>query len=489
MKQAGRETRRFQALATAWELKEIKHYGKLVQELHQTDYEELKEYDAMVDEKDHVTYVRDNVAGIMAYKHEVYHEETLSFDTAEMQLNQLEEEVNGRLALNLCSSPHEADDLSDRDNDDEDTGGEEYGADNETTYTQNDPQHFNSNYQYLLGNMQHLPNDYGPSIHSAAYSHPPINYHTSTTSQSTSVSDPYPTYSQMSTSADVASAFTPYPTIYNQSMPMSPNVPPSMQPDIDQRTMHPYLTIYTQSSPTSADVPPSTLSDIDQRLMHDRQVPTLFPSCYSPYANVYAECILRRGESVWGEAHECISDDSVIPDSQKSVRKSNKLHPAPAQRSESSTTIPLMLMSTTVIPQPTSSKNPPTLNDTPTSTLKAEAREALQWYFLLQQPMQDDDLYICDLADDLAKKYIPEPHRWEQKQLNMFHSTSKSILKEIMNHFKVTALTTMQDMYSLRIPIKTQGKLSNIWKMQAEDLLHREDFADVDMTVSRILQF
>jgi len=137
MKQAGRETRRFRALATAWELKEIEHYGKLVQELHQTDYEELKEYDAM-DKKDHVgpedseslmeeinsvvlPDVRDNVAGIAAYKHEVYHKEALSFDTTETQLNQLEEEVKGRLALKLRSSPHEADDSSDCDGDDEDT--------------------------------------------------------------------------------------------------------------------------------------------------------------------------------------------------------------------------------------------------------------------------------------------------------------------------------------------------------------------------------
>lgn len=71
----------------------------------------------------------------------------------------------------------------------------------------------------------------------------------------------------------------------------------------------------------------------------------------------------------------------------------------------------------------------------------------------------------------------------------MFCSTSKSILKEITNHFKVAALTTMQDTYSLCIPIETQDKLSNIWKMQVEDLLHREDFVDVDMTVSHILQF
>ena len=99
-------------------------------------------------------------------------------------------------------------------------------------YTQNDPQHFDNNYQYLLGNMQHLPNDYGPSIHSAAYSHPPIDYHTSTTSQSASASNPYPTYGQMSTSMDVASVFTPYLTIYNQSMPTSTNVPPSTQLDI-----------------------------------------------------------------------------------------------------------------------------------------------------------------------------------------------------------------------------------------------------------------
>ncbi|KIM66384.1 hypothetical protein SCLCIDRAFT_21886 [Scleroderma citrinum Foug A] len=346
--------------AGSWELKEIEHYSKLVQELHQTDYEELKEYDAMVDKKDH-----------------------MGLKDPEL----LMEEINNVVPP------------------------DEYGADNKTTYTQNDPQHFDSNYQYLLGNMQHLPNDYGPSVHSAAYSHPPINYHTSTTSQSASASDPYPTYGQMSTSVDVASVFTPYLTIYNQSMPTSMNVPPSTQLDIDQRIMCPYLTIYTQSSPTSADVPPSTLSDIDQRLMHNRQVPTLFPSCYSPYVNVYAEHILCCGESVWGEAHKHIS---IIPDSQKSVQKYNKLCPAPAQHSESSTTIPSMLMSTTVVLQPTSSENPPALNDTPTSTLKAEAGEALQWYFLLQQPMwmkQDNDLYICDLADDLAKKYIPEPRK------------------------------------------------------------------------------
>jgi len=140
MKQAGHETRHFRALATAWELKEIEHYGKLVQELHQTDYE-LREYDAMVDEKDHMGLedseslmeeinsmvppdIRDSMAGITAYKHEVYHEEALSFDTTETQLDQLEEEVKGRLALKLRSSPHEADDLSDRDSDDEDTRGE-----------------------------------------------------------------------------------------------------------------------------------------------------------------------------------------------------------------------------------------------------------------------------------------------------------------------------------------------------------------------------
>ena len=141
MKQAGRETRRFRALATAWELKEIEHYGKLVQELHQMDYEELREYDAMVDEKDHVGLedseslmeeinsvvppdVRDSVASIVAYKHEVYHEEALSFDTTETQLDQLKEEVKGHLALKLCSSPHEADDSSDHNGDDEDTRGE-----------------------------------------------------------------------------------------------------------------------------------------------------------------------------------------------------------------------------------------------------------------------------------------------------------------------------------------------------------------------------
>ncbi|KAL4072856.1 hypothetical protein V8B97DRAFT_1916791 [Scleroderma yunnanense] len=142
MKQAGHETRQFQALAIAWELKEIEHYGKLVQELHQTDYEEYKEYkEAMADKKDHVDLegsellmeeidrvdlpnIRDNVASITAYKHKTYNKETLSFDTTETQLNQLKEEVKDCLALKLCSSPHEADDSPDCDSNDEYTGGE-----------------------------------------------------------------------------------------------------------------------------------------------------------------------------------------------------------------------------------------------------------------------------------------------------------------------------------------------------------------------------
>ena len=151
--------------------------------------------------------------------------------------------------------------------------------------------------------------------------------------------------------------------------------------------------------------------------MHDRQVPTLFPSCNSPYAHAYAERItemtlpLCHGESVWGEEFDCIS---IVPDSQKPVQKLKKLCLPPAQCSDSATMIPLM--STLVIPQPTSSENPPASNDapvstlqiilqptsyenpptsnaTPASTLQMEARGALQQYFLLQQPMwtkQDD---------------------------------------------------------------------------------------------------
>ena len=299
--------------------------------------------------------------------------------------------------------------------------------DDEATYTQNDPLYFNSNYQYLLGDAQHFPDDYGDGGHSA-YPHPPFDHH-STTSQSSSAFNPYTTYDQTPTGAP---AFALYPTIYNQPIPTSANVPPPALSDIDQRT---YPTIYNQSTPTSANVPPPTLLDIDQRIMHDRRVPTLFPSRNSPYA--YAERItemtlpLRRGESVWGEEFDRIS---IVPDSQKPVRKSKKLRLPPAQCSDSATMIPRM--STLVIPQPTSSKNPPTSNDapastlqiilqptsyknppasnaTPASTLQTEARGALQQYFLLQQPMRmkQDDTYISDLADDLAKRFMPEPRK------------------------------------------------------------------------------
>jgi len=73
--------------------------------------------------------------------------------------------------------------------------------------------------------------------------------------------------------------------------------------------------------------------------------------------------------------------------------------------------------------------------------------------------------------------------------MDRFCSTSKSILKEITNHFKVSTLTVIQDSYNLRILIETQDKLSDIWKMGAEELLRRGDFADAEMTVSCLLQF
>ena len=304
--------------------------------------------------------------------------------------------------------------------------------DDEAAYTQHNPQYFDSNYWYLLGDTQRLPDDYGDGVHSA---YPPhlIDYH-STTSQSSSAFNPYTTYNQTPTSAP---AFTPYPTIYNQPIPTSANVPPPALSDIDQRTMPPYLTIYDQSTPTSANVPPHTLSDIDQRIMHDRRVPTLFPSHNSPYANAYAERIMemtlpsRRGESVRGKEFDRIS---IVPDSQKPVQKSKKLRLPPAQYSESAATIPPM--STFVVPQPTSSENPPASNDAPASalqivlqptsyenppdsnaapmsTLQMEARGALQRYFLLQQPMRtkQDDTFIKNLADDLVQRFMPAPRK------------------------------------------------------------------------------
>ena len=44
MKHAGRETRRLQALAAAWQLKEAEYYGRLMKELHVAKHKHYEEH-------------------------------------------------------------------------------------------------------------------------------------------------------------------------------------------------------------------------------------------------------------------------------------------------------------------------------------------------------------------------------------------------------------------------------------------------------------
>ena len=76
IKHAARETRHYWAMASTWELKEAEHYAKLVGFVHAQD---CKEYEESSDEG------RDDA--------EDYNEELISFDTANIQLDQLEDEI------------------------------------------------------------------------------------------------------------------------------------------------------------------------------------------------------------------------------------------------------------------------------------------------------------------------------------------------------------------------------------------------------------
>ena len=84
MKHAAWETKRHRAMASAWELKEAEHFTKLVGFVHARDRDEYEEssHEGCDDAED-----------FMAVSHEVYNEELLSFDTANVQLDQLEDEV------------------------------------------------------------------------------------------------------------------------------------------------------------------------------------------------------------------------------------------------------------------------------------------------------------------------------------------------------------------------------------------------------------
>ena len=104
MKHAGRENRRLQALAVAWQLKEAEYYGRLMNEIYLSKYKQHEQFckataegmDTLVEVDESAVKTKDNLDGIVALNHELYKEHIMSLDTMRTQLKQLEKEVNVR---------------------------------------------------------------------------------------------------------------------------------------------------------------------------------------------------------------------------------------------------------------------------------------------------------------------------------------------------------------------------------------------------------
>ena len=107
MKCAGRETRCLRALASAWEIKEVEHYAKLMHHIHKQDYMKYKEFVADKEDIDVNT-----VDSLVAYNHELYNEQLVSLGNVDSQLDQLEEAMKSRVTHH---SPYESDCDSDED--------------------------------------------------------------------------------------------------------------------------------------------------------------------------------------------------------------------------------------------------------------------------------------------------------------------------------------------------------------------------------------
>ncbi|KAL4066495.1 hypothetical protein V8B97DRAFT_1874519 [Scleroderma yunnanense] len=108
MKHAGHETRHYQALASAWELKEVEHYGKLMVHMHKESSKEYEEY--MEYMKEELAKDKDDVDSLIALNHETYNEELMSFSNANTQLDHLEEEMHLCIASNYPFPLHDSDD-------------------------------------------------------------------------------------------------------------------------------------------------------------------------------------------------------------------------------------------------------------------------------------------------------------------------------------------------------------------------------------------
>ncbi|KAI6151210.1 hypothetical protein BKA82DRAFT_4013746 [Pisolithus tinctorius] len=84
---------------STWELKEAEHYSRLMKHIYQEDQKEYGDSLAGKAGKVNLEHAveMDNVKSLIAFNHEVYNKEVMTLDTTDMQLNQLEEEVQGHL--------------------------------------------------------------------------------------------------------------------------------------------------------------------------------------------------------------------------------------------------------------------------------------------------------------------------------------------------------------------------------------------------------
>ena len=89
MKQAGRKTRHLWTLASAWQIKEVEHYSKVVCSIYKEDYANFCDY--FVDQGGDLEADMNNANSLVAYHHELYNEQLESLDNMNMQLDRLKE--------------------------------------------------------------------------------------------------------------------------------------------------------------------------------------------------------------------------------------------------------------------------------------------------------------------------------------------------------------------------------------------------------------
>jgi len=114
MKQAGHKNRRHRVLSSAWELKEIEHYSRLMSHIHWANHTKYKEFsaamadgrDLLLKEEESAVQGMEEAETIVAMNHKLYNECLASVSTADKQLDQLEE------ALKKGSASFEEDNAS-----------------------------------------------------------------------------------------------------------------------------------------------------------------------------------------------------------------------------------------------------------------------------------------------------------------------------------------------------------------------------------------